>query len=128
MLNTAANLRVHASWDTETTSTVVALRTLARRAHAMLTEARELQKAMLAIIRSWRPDLLEEFGVGPIVAATVLCAWSHPGRVLRGSVRDARRRRTDPGEQSPAHHPLSAQPLRRPEPQQPTAHLGAESA
>ena len=35
MLNTA-NLRVHASWDTETTSTVVALRTLARRAHAML--------------------------------------------------------------------------------------------
>ena len=35
MLNTAANLRVHASWDIETTSTVVALRTLARRAHAM---------------------------------------------------------------------------------------------
>ena len=81
MLNTAANLRVHASWDTETTSTVVALRTLARRAHAMLKEARELRKAMVAIIRSWRPDLLEEFGVGPIVAATVLCAWSHPGRV-----------------------------------------------
>ena len=81
MLNTAANLRVHASWDTETTSTVVALRTLARRAHAMLKEARELQKAMVAIIRSWRPDLLEEFGVGPIVAATVLCAWSHPGRI-----------------------------------------------
>ena len=69
------------SWDVETTSTVVALRTLARRAHAMLKEARELQKAILAIIRSWRPDLLEEFGVGPIVAATVLCAWSHPGRI-----------------------------------------------
>jgi transposase len=68
MLNTAANLRVHASWDTETASTVVALRTLARRAHAMLKEAREPQKAMLGIIRSWRPELLEEFGVGPIVA------------------------------------------------------------
>ena len=81
MLNTAASLRVHSSWDTETTSTVVALRTLARRAHAMLKEARELQKALVAIIRSWRPDLLEEFGVGPIVAATVLCAWSHPGRI-----------------------------------------------
>ncbi len=52
-----------------------------RRAHAMLKEARELQKAIVAIIRSWRPDLLEEFGVGPIVAATVLCAWSHPGRI-----------------------------------------------
>ena len=81
MLTTAAKLRVHVSWDVETTSTVVALRTLARRAHAMLQEAHELQKAILAIIRGWRPDLLEEFGVGPIVAATVLCAWSHPGRV-----------------------------------------------
>src|SRR6185503_17554328 len=81
MPNTAAKLRVQSAWDVETTSTVVALRTLARRAHAMLKEARELRKAMVAIIRSWRPDLLEEFGVGPIVAATVLCAWSHPGRV-----------------------------------------------
>ena len=81
MLNTAAKLRVQSSWDVETTSTVVALRTLARRAHAMLKEARGLQKAILGIIRSWRPDLLEEFGVGPIVAATVLCAWSHPGRI-----------------------------------------------
>src|SRR6478752_6622222 len=81
MLNTAAKLRVHSAWDIETTSTVVALRALARRAHVMLKEARELQNAILAIIRSWRPDLLEEFGVGPIVAATVLCAWSHPGRI-----------------------------------------------
>ena len=81
MLTTAARLRVHSSWDIETTSTVVALRTLARRAHAMLKEARELEKALVAIIRSWRPDLLQEFGVGPIVAATVLCAWSHPGRI-----------------------------------------------
>src|SRR3954454_20225878 len=81
MLNTAAKLRVHSSWDVETNSTVVALRTLARRAHAMSKEARQLQKAILTIIRGWRPDLLEEFGVGPIVAATVLCAWSHPGRI-----------------------------------------------
>lgn len=81
MLNTAAILRVHASWDLETTSTVVALRSLARRAHAMLKEAREHQKAVVVIIRGWRPDLLEEFGVGPIVAVTVLCAWSHPGRI-----------------------------------------------
>lgn len=47
----------------------------------MLREARELEKALVAIIRSWRPDLLEQFGVEPIVAATALCAWSHPGRV-----------------------------------------------
>ncbi len=81
MLNTAANLRCTPPGTPRRPATVVALRTLARRAHAMLKEARELQKAILAIIRSWRPDLLEEFGVGPIVAATVLCAWSHPGRI-----------------------------------------------
>jgi len=81
MLNTAANLRVHSSWDVEPASTVVALRSLARRAHALLKEAREHQKAIVTIIRGWRPELLEEFGVGPIVAATVLCAWSHPGRI-----------------------------------------------
>ncbi len=81
MLNTAANLRVHASWNTETTSTVVALRALARRVHALLNEARAHQKAIVSILRGWRPDLLDQFGVGPIVAATVLCAWSHPGRI-----------------------------------------------
>ena len=53
MLNTAATLQVQSAWDVETTSTVVALRTLARRAHAMLQEARERQKAILAIIRGW---------------------------------------------------------------------------
>jgi transposase len=32
-------------------------------------------------VRSWRPELLEQPGIGPIVAATVLCAWSHSGRI-----------------------------------------------
>jgi transposase len=31
-------------------------------------------------VRAWRPDLLGRPGVGPIVAAIVLCAWSHRGR------------------------------------------------
>ena len=46
----------------------------------MQAEAADHERAILAIIRSWRPDLLDQLGVGPIVAATVLCAWSHPGR------------------------------------------------
>ncbi|MBC7561081.1 MAG: IS110 family transposase [Dermatophilaceae bacterium] len=81
MLTTAAGLRLHASWDVETTTTVLALRSLARHFRALNTEAKEHEKAIRTIIRSWRPDLLEEFGVGAIVAATVLCAWSHPGRI-----------------------------------------------
>lgn len=81
MVTTAAHLRVHPSWDRETTITVTTLRTLARRSQTLAAEAAEHERAILAIVRSWRPDLLQQRGVGPIVAATVLCAWSHPGRV-----------------------------------------------
>jgi transposase len=81
MVATAAALRLQPSWDTETTTTVTVLRALARRARDLTDEAAEHEKAIRAIVRTWRPDLLEQIGVGPIVAATVLCAWSHPGRV-----------------------------------------------
>jgi transposase len=81
MLRTAAALRLQASWDLETRTTATVLRNLARRTLALGEEAAEHEKAILAIVRAMRPDLLEEQGVGPIVAATVLCAWSHPGRI-----------------------------------------------
>jgi transposase len=81
MIKTAAALRINPSWDTETRSTATALKALARRSVSMSAEAAEHQRAILAIVRAWRPDLLDQVGVGPIVAATVLCAWSHPGRV-----------------------------------------------
>lgn len=79
-VNAAARLRMSSTWDTETRTYAEVLRDLARRIQAMKTEADAHEKAILAIVRSWRPDLLELTGVGPIVAATVLCAWSHPGR------------------------------------------------
>jgi transposase len=81
MIKTAAGLRVHPSWDVETTTTVTVLRSLARRARALAEEAAEHEKAIRVAVRSWRPDLLEQLGIGPIVAATVLCAWSHAGRI-----------------------------------------------
>lgn len=81
MVKTAVGMRIQSSWDTETTTTVTVLRSLARRARALTEEAAEHEKAILAIVRSWRPDLLAQPGVGPIVAATVLCAWSHAGRI-----------------------------------------------
>lgn len=81
MIRTAANLRVNPAWDVETTTTVVVLRSLARRARALAEEATEHEKAIRAIVRSWRPDLLAQPGIGPITAATVLCAWSHAGRI-----------------------------------------------
>ncbi|MDQ4132963.1 MAG: IS110 family transposase, partial [Actinomycetota bacterium] len=80
MLMAAARLRVDVRWDLETRTTAGALRTLARRCTALNAEAETHEEAILAVVRSWRPDLLEQRGVGPIVAATVLCAWSHAGR------------------------------------------------
>jgi hypothetical protein len=81
MVNVAARLRVDRRWDLETRTYAGVLRDLARRCRGLQAEAASHEEAILAVIRSWRPDLLEECGVGPIVAATVLCAWSHPGRV-----------------------------------------------
>jgi transposase len=75
-----ARLRVHADWDVETSSTAATLRSLARRIRELTAEAADHRQAILGLVQAWRPDLLARAGVGPIVAATVLCAWSHPGR------------------------------------------------
>jgi transposase len=82
MLATAILLRPHLhAGDVEVFTALSVLRALARRSLALTAEAAEHEHAILAIVRSWRPDLLELPGVGPINAATVLTAWSHPGRV-----------------------------------------------
>jgi hypothetical protein len=62
-------------------ATKLVLRTLARRIQAATTEAEQLEREILAHVRVLAPQLLDEAGVGPIVAADVLVAWSHPGRV-----------------------------------------------
>jgi len=57
------------------------LRTLARRIEAASAEADQLEGEIVALVRTLAPQLLDEPGVGPIVAAQLLVAWSHPGRV-----------------------------------------------
>ncbi|MFN3256314.1 MAG: transposase [Ilumatobacter sp.] len=39
------------------------------------------QTRIADLVTSTRPDLLELVGVGPIIAATALVVWSHPGRI-----------------------------------------------
>jgi transposase len=57
------------------------LRTLARRIEAATAEAAQLEREILSHVRTLAPQLLDEAGVGPIVAADVIVAWSHHGRV-----------------------------------------------
>ena len=80
MVTTATRLRLNAGWDVETSAYVTSLLALARRCRALQAEAADHERGLAALVRAWRPDLLEIYGVGPIVAAVVLCAWSHPGR------------------------------------------------
>jgi hypothetical protein len=80
LVRSCGRLRLQATWDIETAATAASLRALARRIHLLNTEIAEHTRAITTLVRAWRPDLLTPTGVGPIVAAIVLCAWSHPGR------------------------------------------------
>jgi transposase len=68
------------SGDVEVVTALRVLRGLARRVRALEAEAADHEKAIREVVAAWRPDLLELPGVGPINAAVVLTAWSHPGR------------------------------------------------
>ena len=81
LIKVCARLRIDTRGEPTMQQTATVLRCLARRIAALNDEAREHEHAILALVRAWRPDLLQQQGVGPIVAATVLCAWSHPGRI-----------------------------------------------
>ena len=84
MIATATGLRPtatrSAAGDLEVLTALTVLRDLARRIRFLQAEAAEHEADIRTIVRAWRPDLLQLTGVGPIVAATVLTAWSHPGR------------------------------------------------
>jgi hypothetical protein len=80
LVATCGRLRQQAAWDVETATTAASLRALARRIQLLNTEVADHTRAITTLVRAWRPELLTPCGVGPIVAAIVLCTWSHPGR------------------------------------------------
>lgn len=57
------------------------MRRIAHRIIALRAEADEYEATLKALVEAWRPDLLDQPAVGPIVASIVLSAWSHPGRI-----------------------------------------------
>jgi transposase len=81
LLERCSRLRRSTTATPDEVAARLVLRTLARRIEAATVEADELEREILAHVRELAPRLLEEPGVGPIVAAQLLVAWSHRGRV-----------------------------------------------
>jgi transposase len=81
LLNRCSRLRDISSAGADELATRLVLRSLARRIQAATIEAAELEREILAHVQALAPALLDEPGVGPIVAAQLIIAWSHPGRL-----------------------------------------------
>jgi transposase len=78
LLRRLADLRPSAG---ELRGLFLSLRTLAHRVQALDREERTLEREIRALVRELAPSLLDEPGIGPISAAQLLIAWSHPGRI-----------------------------------------------
>src|SRR6266545_463095 len=81
LLERCSHFRRSSSLPVDELAAKLVLRTLARRIEAATAEANELEREILGHVRALAPQLLDEAGVGPIVAADVIVAWSHHGRV-----------------------------------------------
>jgi transposase len=81
LIQRCSRFRRSSSRTPDALAVTLVLRTLARRVQAATLEAVELQTEILAHVRALAPQLLDEPGVGPIVAAQVIVTWSHKGRV-----------------------------------------------
>jgi transposase len=81
LLERCSRLRRSSSASADELATRLVLRSLARRIDAATREAAELERELLGHVRALAPRLLDEPGVGPIVAAQLIVAWSHHGRL-----------------------------------------------
>jgi len=81
LIQRCSRLRRSSSRTPDQLATILVLRSLARRIEAATAEAAELETEILGHIRALTPQLLDEAGIGPIVAAQLIVTWSHQGRV-----------------------------------------------
>lgn len=81
LLARCARLRLHAQQDRAGRALTIALRTCAQRALQARDESDMLDKEITSLVDELAPGLRDEPGVGPISAAQILIAWSHPGRI-----------------------------------------------
>ena len=81
LLHRCSRFRRSSSRTPDHLATVLVLRSLAQRIQAATHEAAELEREILTHVRTLAPELLDEPGVGPIVAAQLIVSWSHHDRV-----------------------------------------------
>jgi transposase len=60
---------------------VLALRAVARRVQQLTAEERELAREIGQLTSRLAPQLLTQPGIGPLLAAQIVLAWSHRGRL-----------------------------------------------
>ena len=81
LLRRLAASRPHRRRDPELQGTLLALRALARRIQQLTAEERELAEEIEKLISTLAPQLLNQPGVGPLLAAQIVRSWSHQGRL-----------------------------------------------
>ena len=81
LLDRLAQTRPERRRDPELRGIVLALRSLARRIQYLTSEERQLAREIDKLVRKLAPQLLDQPGVGTLLAAQLLLAWSHRGRL-----------------------------------------------
>jgi len=82
LLAACLSMREQSSRPVEWNATISALKVIARRAQNAAKDADELEKQLAALVKAQAPaELLAECGVGTVVAAELMSAWSHTGRL-----------------------------------------------
>ena len=80
LVTKTSKFRSGRSSGNELAATKQAMRSLARRIKTLTTEIAELRASIAELVTAVAPQLLQQYGIGPITAAQVYIAWSHPGR------------------------------------------------
>ena len=81
LLDRCRRLRQTRSGTADELATRLVLRSLALRITTATSEAEERERELLGHVRALAPRLLDEPGVGPVVAAQLIVSWSHRGRL-----------------------------------------------
>jgi transposase len=67
--------------DSELRGALLALKAVARRIRQLTDEECELAPEIERLASTLAPQLLDQPGIGPLLAAQVVLSWSHPGRL-----------------------------------------------